>query len=380
MEQIVSSVKRTDWVLLLAALMLSGIGLLNLAGIPQHEGLLLKQTIFVVVGVVVFFAASTIDYRTLRSSGALVWSLWVVGVALLGGVALFGTTVRGAANWIILGPISIDPVEIVKVASLLALATYFARSHTSLVFLPRVLLSGFIIGIPVVFALLQPDLGSAVVLGALWFFMVVLLRTPAKTVLLLLLAAVLLVGIGWNTILHDYQKDRLTAFINPDADPLGAAYQTRQALIAAGSGGVFGQGFFAEDLSARLDLLPESANDFAFASLMEQGGLLTGLLILLLLGVLFVRVERVAHKATNNFSAIYAMGLLVLLTLGVLLHVGMNVGLLPVTGLPLPLVSYGGSHTLAMFAMLGLLQSIRLNQPELVGDEVKPLGDLSSFL
>ena len=380
MEQIVSSVRRIDWTLLLAALALSGIGLLNLAGVPQHASLLVKQGIFVVLGIAVFFAASMVDYRTLRSGSAFVWLLWAVGVALLGGVALFGTTVRGAANWLILGPVSVDPIEIVKGASLLALASFFARTHSSLVFLPRVLLSGFIIGIPVVFALLQPDLGSAAVLAALWFFMVVLLRTPWRTVLLLILFAALLMGIGWNTVVHDYQKERLLAFVHPDEDPLGAAYQTRQALIAIGSGGVLGRGFFAADLSATLDLLPESSSDFAFASLVEQGGLFTGLLILLLLAVLLVRIERVAHAATNNFSAIYAMGLLVLLVLGAALHIGMNVGLLPVTGLPLPLVSYGGSHTLAMFAMLGFLQSIRMNQPELVGESVEPLGDLTSFL
>ncbi len=380
MHRVLDTLLGIDWLLFGAVIVLSGLGLLNLAGVPQYSDLLAKQAMFLVAGVVVFFAASTIDYRSLRSSTALVWSLWGIGVALLGGVALFGTSIRGAANWILLGPISIDPIEVVKIGSLLVLASYFSKSHTGLVFLPRVLLSGAIIGIPVAFALLQPDLGSAVVLAGLWFWMVVLLRVPFRTIMLLVVLAVLVAGVGWNSVLHDYQKDRLVAFIDPNADPLGAAYQTQQALVAVGSGGVFGQGFFAENLSARLNLLPESASDFAFASLMEQGGLVIGLFILALLSLVLIRVARVAHMATNNFSAIYAMGLAVLLSIGITLHIGMNIGLLPVTGLPLPFISYGGSHTLVMFAMLGLLQSIRMNQPQLQQEEIEPMSELSSFL
>lgn len=377
MREFAVTLKRLDWPLIGAVVLLQGIGLLNLLGIPQHEGLLLKQAMFVLLGLFVLVAVSRIDYRVLRASAPMVWALWIVGVLVLAGVALFGTSVRGAANWLIVGSLSIDPIEIVKFGSLLVLAQYFSRAHTGLVFLSRVVLSGAIIGIPVAFALLQPDVGSAVVLVALWFWMIILLRVPFRTVLLLALMAIVVVSVGWNVGLHDYQKDRLTAFINPEADPLGAAYQTRQAVVAIGSGGVTGRGYFAEDLSARLNLLPESANDFAFASLVEQGGLLIALLILSLFAFIFIRIARVVHASTNNFSSIYAMGLLVLLATQVALHVGMNLGMLPVTGLPLPFVSYGGSHTLTAFAMLGLLQSIRLNQPQLQQDTMMPLGELS---
>ena len=194
--------------------------------------------------------------------------------------------------------------------------------------------------------------------------------------LLLLLAAVIL-AVAWGTVLYDYQKDRLLTFLNPDADPLGAGYQTRQAVTAAGAGGFAGRGFFTEDLHARLSLLPESSSDFAFASLTEQAGLLGAILMLALFALILTRIERVARQATNNFSAIYALSLTVLLVTEITLHIGMNIGMLPVTGLPLPFVSYGGSHTLVAFAMLGLLESIRLHQPELRREEIEPLAEIA---
>ena len=375
--RILSTIRRTDWLLLGAVLVLSLFGLLNLAGDPSQETQLIKQAVFIVLGVGVFYAASHYDYRFLSASNTRSMFIWGVGAMLLAGVTFLGPTVRGAANWLYIGPLSIDPIEIVKLGVLVALAATLSRSHERLIFFHRILPSAVIVIVPIALAMLQPDLGSAIVLAALWFGTVVLLRLPLRSTVLLIVLVLLLVVTAWNTLLLDYQKDRLLAFVNPAQDPMGAGYQTRQALIAVGAGGLTGRGFFTADLSSNLDLLPESASDFAFASLIEQSGLLGALLILSVFGLILTRIERVVRFSTNNFSAIYAMALMVLLVTEVGLHVGMNIGLLPVTGLPLPFVSYGGSHTLVTFAMLGLLESIRLHQPELQQESIEPLGELS---
>jgi rod shape determining protein RodA len=177
--------------------------------------------------------------------------------------------------------------------------------------------------------------------------------------------------------LHDYQKERIVAFMHPEADPFGAAYQTRQAEVAIGSAGLTGRGFASGELSAQLALLPESATDFAFASFVEQTGLFGALLVLTLFAFLLARIERVAQMTTNNFSGIFVLGVVVLLTVEVALNVGMNLGLLPVTGLPMPLLSYGGSHTLVTFALLGFVESIRVNQPQLLTLNRESVADLA---
>lgn len=376
-DRILAIVRKTDWLLLAAALALSAFGLMNLGAIPDHRILFIKQAVFVAVGIAVFFAAAAFDYRILRSVPALSWWVWGGGVALLALVMLFGRTVRGAANWLYVGPLSIDPIELVKIGVLLLLATTLAKSHSALVFFGRVALSAMIVLVPIGIALLRPDLGSAIVLGALWFFVVVTLGIPFRTTVLLLLLVAITASVGWTMFLHDYQKERITAFINPEADPLGAAYQTRQAEVAIGSAGLSGRGLAADDLSAGLALLPESATDFAFASFVEQTGLWGALLTLALFAFVLVRMERVAQMTTNTFSGIFVLGVVVLFTIEMTLNIGMNLGMLPVTGLPLPLLSYGGSHTLVTFALLGLVESVRINQPQLLVLNRESVTDLA---
>jgi rod shape determining protein RodA len=377
MERVLTIFRRTDWLLFGAVLALSLFGVANLAAVPEQHSLFLKQSLFIGMGVVVFFAVSAFDYRILRSIPALSWWIWGGAVALLTFVMLFGRTVRGAANWLYLGPLSIDPIELVKIGVLLVLATTLAKSHSALVFTGRVVLSATIVLVPIVIALLRPDLGSAIVLGALWFFVVVTLGIPFRTTLLLLLLAAVAATAGWTMFLHDYQKERIVAFMHPEADPFGAAYQTRQAEVAIGSAGLTGRGFASGELSAQLALLPESATDFAFASFVEQTGLFGALLVLTLFAFLLARIERVAQMTTNNFSGIFVLGVVVLLTVEVALNVGMNLGLLPVTGLPMPLLSYGGSHTLVTFALLGFVESIRVNQPQLLTLNRESVADLA---
>jgi rod shape determining protein RodA len=345
-----------------AVAVLACAGLLNLAGGPSRI-LFVKQALFTAVGFLLILLFAAFDYRIFRSSLLAGGVVWGVGVFLLALTVIFRHEVRGAANWLFVGPFSIGPIEIVKIGILLVLASYLGREHQGLVFLKQLTISALVVAMPIALVFLQPDFGSAVILAALWFWMVVLLGLPLRNVIAILSLAIIAAAVMWGTVLHDYQKARIIAFVNPERDPMGVAYQSRQALIVAGSGGLWGRGFFAEDLASRLAFLPESATDFAFASLVEKGGFVTGSVILGAFGILLFRLERFARRASNNFSCAYALGLFVLFATETALNIGMNLRLLPVTGQPLPFVSYGGSHTLAAFTALGIFESVRLHQP-----------------
>lgn len=368
---------RLDPWLIGAAGLLSLLGLANLWGSPALAPLFVKQVVFVVVGMLLVVLLAGFDYRWFRSSSIPALLVWGTGVALLVLTVLFSESVRGAANWIFFGPLSVEPVEIVKAGVLFLLAWHFARAHADLVFPSRVVLSAFIVLVPIALTFLQPDLGSAVILAALWFLMAVLLRMPIRVTIGVLVATAGVAAFVWGSALHDYQRERILSFLSPEQDPLGAAYQSRQAVTAVGSGGFFGRGIAADDLSSRLAFLPESATDFAFASLVEQTGF-TGLLAMLTaFGIVLFRIQLVARRATNNFSCAYALGLFVLLGIEAVLNVGMNLGFLPVTGTPLPFVSYGGSHTLVAFALVGFLESVRLHQPAFLLSDRETLSAVS---
>ncbi|OHA52299.1 MAG: hypothetical protein A2991_01060 [Candidatus Terrybacteria bacterium RIFCSPLOWO2_01_FULL_58_14] len=365
MMRLVSFLTALDRWLLAAIVLLGILGLLNLAALPG-PALFLKQSIFIAAGFILFAGFALFDYRILRSTPLVGMAVWGSGVGLLALVALIGEAVRGAQNWIYLGPISIGPIEIVKLGSLLMLAHYFAREHRGLVFPGRVALSALAVIVPITFAFLQPDLGAVALLAMLWFGSVLILRIPLRTVVAIVLLVIFAATFAWGTLLHDYQRARVLAFLHPQDDPLGAAYQSRQAIVAVGAGGLTGRGIFAEDLISRLSFLPESSTDFAFSAIVERTGFFGALLMLSAFAVILWRIGRVAIRATNNFSCAYAIGLLVLLASEISLHVGMNLGMIPVSGLPLPFVSYGGSHLLTTFAALGILESIRLHQPGFV--------------
>lgn len=367
--RLLATIRNLDPWLLVAAVFLSGAGIMNLVGNPDFFPLLVKQIGFVVVGLLLVVGIAVTDYRIFRSSFLRAASVWVVGVTLLLFTVLFGETVRGATNWLFLGPISIQPVELVKFGVLLVFAAYFARQYGRLVFVKDLVVPGLVVGVPVLITFFQPDLGAAMILTVFWFITLLVLRMSPRVLVPLLIVG----GIGsvfvWNTVLYDFHKERLLSFVSAYQGSEAISYQTRQAVVAVGDGGMFGKGFFAEDLSSRLAFLPESTADFAFASLIEQAGFAGGALVLAAALLLCARIYKSAVSATNNFSYVYALSLLVLLVVEIGFHVGMNLGVFPVAGLPFPLLSYGGSHTLMTFAMLGLLESVRLHQPTFSGKD-----------
>ncbi len=324
---------------------------------------LIKQIFFGVSGILIFFLLASFDLRFLRTRSVWVMFIYIVGIISLLGVLLVGVKVRGASSWFHVGPFTIEPVEFVKISIILLLGKYFSFRHAELQQVRHVFISGAYVGIPVLIALLQPDLGAAVVLFSIWFGILLLLELPKKQVIFLSVCGLLIFLLGWFAFLAPYQKGRLTSFASA-TDPQGGGYHTRQAIVAIGSGGLFGKKL-SEPTQASQNFLPESTTDFIFAASVERFGLLGATIILFGFAILFWRILRVAYFASNNFIRAVAAGCALLFFAHATIHIGMNLGLLPVTGLPLPFVSYGGSHIISGFIILGILESLKRHQASL---------------
>ena len=238
------------------------------------------------------------------------------------------------------------------------MAKYFSRRHIEIANVKHIIVSGFYALLPAGMVFLQPDLGSAMVLSTLWFGMVMASGISKKHFFILVAAVLLVSALLWFFLMAPYQKARIYSFLNPYLDPRGAGYHTIQSKIAVGSGGLYGRGIGMGSQS-RLEFLPEHQTDFIFAAFAEEWGLMGALFLISFFGLTVWRVAKIGYFLGDNFGRLYAVGLSVLLTTQFFVHVGMNVGLLPITGLPLPFVSYGGSSLVTFFAALGILMSLK---------------------
>lgn len=346
-----------DYEFLLYLIPLLVLGILNLAsaskgmGVPYH----MKQLLWIAVGFVFFFLVSSKDYRTFE---AYAYPLYALGIFLLVLVLFLGKEVAGAKRWFAFGGLSFQPSEFMKLAFVLALAKHFS-DHPPLdglglkdLKVPLVLAGG-----PVLLIALEPDLGTALSFLAILGLMVFYWGMEPKAFLILILLVVAGAFGGWF-LLRDYQKERILAFLDPYSDPLGSGYHLIQSKIAVGSGGLLGKGM-GEGTQSRLGFLPECHTDFAFALFGEERGLVGCLLVLgLYLGLILWGIDT-ARKAKDKFGAFLSIGLTAKFFLHVAVNVGMVLGLLPVVGMPLPFLSYGGSFTLISFICLGLLFNVR---------------------
>jgi len=351
--------RRIDWILFLCTLILSGLGILGIwsVDLAQAPGTLAnfqKQIAFVGGGIVLVLFISYFDYRAFRS---LSKTLYVAGALILLAVVIFGTTIRGTRGWFQIGTFTVQPVELAKVILIVVLAKYLSLKAHIIDF--KVILNlGIISGLYVAPTLLQPDFGSALTLFGITLGMLLLTNVPRRYVFFgLMLLAVTLV-LGWNFFLHDYQKARVSSFVNPASDPFGRGYNIRQSVIAVGAGGILGRGL-GEGSQSQLRFLPEAQTDFIFAVLAEQLGFFIVVLILACYAVMMWRLLILSRKTTDGFALFCIAGFAILVAMQMILNIGMNVGLLPIVGLPLPFVSLGGSAMLSNFLLLGIVQSIR---------------------
>jgi rod shape determining protein RodA len=316
-----------------------------------------RQLIWIGIGFAVFFCFSFIDWRFLQKSEVLIF-LFLISILILAGTLFFGTSVRGASNWIKTRFFSIEPVDPLKLVLIFIWAKYFSRRHIEIANIKHIIISGFYMAVPVFLVFFQPDMGSALIIFLIWLGMVLVSGINKKHLFLLFFLAVLIFSISWFFVFRPYQKDRILTFLQPLRDIRGAGYNAVQSTIAVGSGQFFGRGI-GYGSQSRLGFLPERQTDFIFAAFSEEWGLIGVFLIFSFYGILIWRVLKNAYLGQSNFEVLFGVGLAFFLTAHFLINVGMNIGLLPITGVNLPLMSYGGSNLVTTFAGLGILMGMR---------------------
>jgi len=345
-----------DWTAFCAALSLALLGLLTMSSFQAQDPFFLRQALWILIGVGAFFIAAQVDWRFLRRS---TFAAGFYAVLLLPLVFLIvaGHSILGAKSWFDLGFFAFQPVEFVKLALIVALAKYFSRRHIEIKNIRHILVSGTYAAVVFVLVALQPDFGSAIIIFLIWLGMVLLSGLSRVHLFSVLGLGLLAFGGLWLFGFHDYQKQRIMTFLNPLQDIHGAGYNAYQSTIAVGSGEWLGKGI-GYGTQSKLRFLPEYQTDFIFAAFAEEWGFVGVLLLFSLYGVLFWRLLAAAARGASNFETLFALGVLCYFGAHFLLHTGINVGILPVTGTTIPFMSYGGSHLLAEFLALGVLSGM----------------------
>ncbi len=349
--------RRLDWLLLGAIAPLIGAGLLTMSSFTTESHFAARQLLWLAVSLLAFFSFSFIDWRWLRRSGVLVTLFFVSSLALLL-LTVAGRTFQGAQSWFDFGGFSLQPTDFIKLVLILMLAKYFSRRHIEIAHFRHIFVSGVYALIPFTLILLQPDFGSALVFFLIWLGLVVFAGISKKHLFAVFAVALASFALLWFFAFAPYQKARIVTFLHPLADIRGAGYSSFQSTIAVGSGQVVGKGV-GYGTQSRLKFLPEYETDFIFAAFAEEWGLVGVLIFFFLFGVVIWRILKIAMLGETNFETLFGVGLAIFFMSHFIINVGMNLGLLPVTGLTLPFVSYGGSHLLAEFSGLGILMGMR---------------------
>lgn len=360
MRNWLSAFRYFDLLLFGSSILLLLLGLLMIYSTTLESGgnLFYRQMIYALIGFLGLFILSFFDYRNLKKITG--W-LYVLIILLLVGVWFLGHNVRGSTRWIDLGFTTIQPAEFAKLAMIIIMAKFLDQQGEKVKSFRYLLLSGIYVGIPTALILIEPDLGSALIVFLIWLSMLFFSRMNKKHLIVIFLLLAVSSIFAWSYLLHDYQKDRIYTFLDPQRDPKGSGYNVIQSVIAVGSGGIYGRGV-GRGLQSQLKFLPERQTDFIFASTAEELGLLGSAIILGLFALLLFRIIRTAQKARDNFGMYLAIGIFFMFFWQILINIGMNIGVMPVTGIPLPLLSYGGSSLFMTFLALGLVQSIVARQ------------------
>lgn len=368
MERTISYLRRLDWFLLTSVVMLACLGILVLystslttdggVGSSGDLGNFWKQVIFAGLGLALSVALAAFNYRQLS---ALSKALYVLSAVLLLSVLLFGRTVRGTTGWFGIGGFGIQPVEIVKILLIVYLARFFSDHARDPGKTRHVVWSGAAMALPLALVAMQPDLGSTLLLMGTWFCLLLMAGMKRSHLLLMVLLVAVSTAAAWALVLKPYQKDRIAVFWDPGRDPLGRGYNVTQSIIAIGSGGFLGKGLGFGSQS-QLRFLPERQTDFIFAVIAEELGFLGVMVMCGLFLLLFFRIWRVALAAEDDFSMYLALGIMFSIAIEVAVNIGGNLRLLPVTGVTLPFVSYGGSSILSKFLAVGIIQSIAVRR------------------
>jgi rod shape determining protein RodA len=364
MRSFFTYLKKIDWVLTGAALLLTSFGLLFLYHYGNNQENLAnfkKQIFFLIIGFVLMFLISLVDWGFLKDNSYIILISYFICLILLGGLFIFAGKIRGVKSWYKVGLFSLDPIEFTKIVLVFLLAKYFSSRHAEMYKFRHIIISGVYVGLPSLLIFFQPDLGSVLVLLALWIGILVVSGIQLNHFLILVFCGILVFAFAWGNYLKDYQKERIIDFLLPQlSDPLDIGWNQRQSKIAVGSGGLTGKGL-GEGSQTQYGYLPEPETDFIFAGLAEETGLFGVLILFSLFLILIWRIIKIAIESRFNFFRFFSVGFAVLILSQLFIHVGMNIGFLPIIGISLPFVSYGGSGLVTYFAGLGILHSIKRN-------------------
>jgi len=360
-----NKIKTYDFGLLVVPIILLVIGVSVIYSLVLGTALeyyTMKQAFFGVIGLLIFGFASFVDYRLYRGMN---WLFYLLGIVLLILVAIFGKTVNGAANWLDLKFFQLQPSEVVKIVMIVVLGSFFSERVGKLRW-KDIAISLVLFLPPLVLVLKEPDFGSALVLAFIYSVLLLAARPSKKQLIVILASFLILVGVfvgaylkigPLSGILKDYQRQRVVVFLDPEHDPYGRGYNVKQAQIAIGSGGILGRGL-GRGTQSQLQFLPEPHTDFIFAGIAESFGFVGALVVLLLYGFLMLKLYDCAHLAQDNFGTLVVMGAAAMFFVQIVINIGMNLGLMPVTGITLPLLSYGGTSVFVSFFALGMVESV----------------------
>src|SRR6056297_1143759 len=351
--------KYFDWTLFSSVLLLACLGLIEIYSIAlgREAADLInfkKQIIFIILGIIIVFAFAFIDFKFFQVYAIY---LYLLGAALLILVLFFGTTVKGTTGWFDLGYFNFQPVEMVKIILIIFLAKFFSSKKMDKDNWKYFIWSGGLSFLLFFLVVLQPDFGSAMLLGGIWLIMALMAGFKKKYFLIVLVVALLASGGMWKFYFQDYQKERILTFLNPSQSSLDQGYNVSQAIIAVGAGGLTGSGVGFGSQS-QLKFLPEVQNDFIFAVIAEELGFTGVFLLLLFFGVFFYKCLHNLKRVNNDFGIFLVLGAMGLIFIQMFINIGMNMGILPVVGIPLPFVSYGGSALLTTFVLVGIIENI----------------------
>jgi len=368
MKNFILHLKKLDWFLIICPSLLVVMGLFSIYSSSFRNGDFFnfkKQIIFFAIGFFLMIAISFLDYRILRNNPYLILFLYFLCLISLTGLFFLAPEIRGVKSWYKIGAISIDPIEPTKIVLIILLAKYFSMRHIEMYKVWHIIFSGIYVLVPSILVFLQPDLGSVLILIAAWIGILIVSGIKIRHFLILVLCFVLIFIFSWSFVLKDYQKARIISFIIP-YDKLGVSWSQEQAKIAIGSGSLFGKGL-KHGSQTQYGFLPEPQTDFIFAAIAEETGLFGVGILFILFGALFRRLMKIVLSSQYNFARLFASGFAVFIFFQLFVNIGMNLGISPIIGLPLPFVSYGDSSLVSVFLGIGILQSIKIHQ-------MRPMG------
>ncbi len=352
-----------DRIILFAALSVFTLGLIILysateaKNLPFQEGYVLRQINWMIIGMFFLIMLVNISYQNIVDISYVVY---IINIALLVFVLIIGHVRLGAQRWFSIGSFTFQPSEFIKLSLIIVLANYVGTKKEAMVEFKSLFIPLILLAIPFGLVLIQPDLGTALLLIPIFFAILFVGGANPKHLIALILMGLAALPLFWN-FLHDYQKQRLLVFINPNIDPLGAGYTIIQSKIAIGSGGILGKGWLSGTQN-QLNFLPERHTDFIFSVIGEEWGLIGTIGVLLVYFLIVKRAFNIASLTSDIYGKLIATGISVMLALQVLINIGMTIGLMPVVGIPLPLISYGGSSLLATFIAIALLLNVGMRR------------------